>query len=66
MVSLSPSLEYPNAAAIGGWDRELFLTPRLDGYRVVRTYRYRTYWPWGEQLLYVLFDEPGRRPEGPE
>jgi hypothetical protein len=66
VVSLSPSLEYPNAAAIGGWDRELFLAPRLDGYRVVRSYRYRTYWPWGERTLYVLFDETRAQATGPE
>jgi hypothetical protein len=63
VVSLSPTLDYARMApAITGGDRALFLQPRLDGYRVVRTYRYRTFWPWRERALYVLVDERAALP----
>ena len=57
VLSLSPALDYARMApAITGPDRELFLMPRLDAYRVARTYPYPRLWPPGTGALYVMAD----------
>ncbi len=55
VVSLTPSIEFDaGMARVSGPDRELLLTPRLGDRQVVRSYPYRTLWPYGEARLYLL------------